>query len=154
EDADSTGARADAVEDWQEENQLRNGMLGANNDDQVPELGAATYPNAGSGGGAVPEGGAVPRSLPGEGVTSVNVCMYTDLGPQVVSLPSCEDLASAEEPESDESDEEESAEAPEPVIITVTQSDFAELPLEGPGVHLQPDREWFLVNMDTFVYTD
>src|SRR5699024_1521280 len=114
----------------------------------------ATYPNAGSGGGAVPEGGAVPRSLPGEGVTSVNVCMYTDLGPQVVSLPSCEDLASAEEPESDESDEEESAEAPEPVIITVTRSDFAELPLEGPGVHLQPDREWFLVNMDTFVYTD
>src|SRR5699024_5122850 len=87
---------------------------------------------------------------------SMGVCMVSDIGPDVVRLPRCADLISEQGDDSQdvEDDEEESAEAPEPGIITVTRSDFAELPLEGPGVHLQPDREWFLVNMDTFVYTD
>ena len=40
------------------------------------------------------------------------------------------------------------------MIITVTRSDFAELPLALPVVHLQPEREWFLVNMELLVFTD
>ncbi len=51
-------------------------------------------------------------------------------------------------------EEGESAGGSEPIIITVTRSDFAELPLELPVVHLQPERDWFLVNMDTLVFAD
>ena len=86
------------------------------------------------------------------------VCMVMDDGPQVAWMPSCDEVA----PEPDEDDEDEDTEeedAPddeesEPIIITITRSDFAELPLTQPRVHLQPERDWFLVNMDTLVYTD
>lgn len=83
------------------------------------------------------------------------VCMVIDDGPQVAWMPSCDEVVP--EPEEDEEAEDEDApaeEESEPVIITVTRSDFAELPLDLPTVHLQPERDWFLVNMDTLVYTD
>ena len=120
----------------------------------TPSIGAAAYQDTGS---AAEGNGSVPSSQVGN-VDFVDVCMYTDLGPQVVSLPACEDLTSGEaddaEQEVPNSDEPATDQAPEPIIITVTRSDFAELPLDQPRVHLQPDRGWFLVNMDTFVYTD
>lgn len=83
------------------------------------------------------------------------VCMVIDDGPQVAWMPSCDEVVP--EPEDEEEAEDEDApaeEESEPVIITVTRSDFAELPLDLPTVHLQPERDWFLVNMDTLVYTD
>lgn len=83
------------------------------------------------------------------------VCMVIDDGPQVAWMPSCDEVVP--EPEDEEEAEDEDAppeEESEPIIITVTRSDFAELPLDLPTVHLQPERDWFLVNMDTLVYTD
>ena len=84
------------------------------------------------------------------------VCMVIDDGPQVAWMPSCDEIV--QEPEEDEdTDEDEDApedQEPEPIIITITRSDFAELPLTQPTVHLQPERDWFLVNMDTLAYTD
>ena len=82
------------------------------------------------------------------------VCMVTDAELPVSSLVSCDEVVP--EPEDDEDAEDDGApeEESEPIIITVTRSDFAELPLELPTVHLQPERDWFLVNMDTLVYTD
>jgi len=56
-------------------------------------------------------------------------------------------------PDPEESEDGEESE-PEPVFITVTASEFAELPFEAPTVNLQPDRGWVLVNMDTVVYAD
>lgn len=93
---------------------------------------------------------------PEEEQTGPLVCMVIDDGPQVAWMPSCDEIVP--EPEEDEdTDEDEDApedEESEPIIITVTRSDFAELPLELPTVHLQPERDWFLANMDTLAYTD
>ena len=88
---------------------------------------------------------------------SVGVCMVTDAGPDVVRLPVCADLVDpddGEDSEADEGQEEGAAEESEPVVVTVTRSDFAELPLVSPVVHLQPERDWFLVNMDMLVFAD
>lgn len=85
------------------------------------------------------------------------VCMVMDDGPQVAWMPSCDDVIPEPEEDEDAEDEDapdENAPEPEPIIITITRSDFAELPLAQPAVHLQPERDWFLVNMDTLVYTD
>lgn len=54
-------------------------------------------------------------------------------------------------PESD--DTQEPQEGSEPIFITITQSEFAELPLQAPPVHVQPDQDWVLVNIDTIAYT-
>ena len=95
-------------------------------------------------------------SEPEEEQTGPLVCMVIDDGPQVAWMPSCDEIV--QEPEEDEdTDEDEDApedQEPEPIIITITRSDFAELPLTQPTVHLQPERDWFLVNMDTLAYTD
>src|SRR5699024_1495330 len=56
-------------------------------------------------------------------------------------------------PEPEESEDSEESE-PEPVFITLTASEFAELPLATPEVTVQPDRGWVLVNMETVVYAD
>lgn len=84
-------------------------------------------------------------------------CMVTDAVPPVAHLPACGQVV-ADEDDSEEQEEDDSADSgqesgPDPVVITVTASDFAELPVAGPQVHLQPDRGWVLVNMDTVVYT-
>src|SRR5699024_11561191 len=108
--------------------------------DGAADVGVATQRSAS--GGEPSDVGAVayvPRS--GE-FEPMGVCMVSDIGPDVVRLPRCADLISEQGDDSQdvEDDEEESAEAPEPVIITVTRSDFAELPLEGPGVDRKSTR--------------
>lgn len=111
-----------------------------------------------SGGSVLQLGVSLPSawaSEPADEETGPLVCMVMDDGPQVAWMPSCDEVVP--EPEDDEETEDEEApedEELEPVIITVTRSDFAELPLELPTVHLQPERDWFLVNMDTLAYTD
>src|SRR5699024_4231611 len=82
-------------------------------------------------------------------------CMVTDDVPQVASLPACGEVA-LEQDESQPADSAGTSEpsAQEPVIITVTQSEFAKLPLQAPTVNLQPERGWVLVNMETVAYAD
>ena len=43
------------------------------------------------------------------------------------------------------------ADAPVPVL---TAEDFRRLPLPAPALHVQPDGDWVLVNIETIVYTD
>jgi len=82
-------------------------------------------------------------------------CMVTDDVPQVASLPACGEVV-LEQDESQPADSAGTSEpsAQEPVIITVTQSEFAKLPLQAPTVNLQPERGWVLVNMETVAYAD
>ena len=42
----------------------------------------------------------------------------------------------------------------EPVVITVTRSDFAELPVQPLGAHAGPDEGWLPVNMVNVLYAD
>ncbi|QOR72277.1 hypothetical protein IM660_08630 [Ruania alkalisoli] len=80
------------------------------------------------------------------------MCVVTDGVAPVAGLVPCDDRPSDEEPV-DEGDGEE-ADDPEPVIISVSASDFAELPLVPGRVRVQPEgQSWTVVNLDTIAYT-
>src|SRR5690625_1277134 len=136
--------------------------------DQQQQAEAAIAQSAGDGTRNVGDAGIVTWAPSSGSVPAIDVgvqmtpdgpdglCVVTDFVDLIAGLVPCDGRASTEEAQDSEEteDEEASADESEPIVITVTRSDFAELPLERPGVHLQPDRDWFLVNMDTLVYTD
>ncbi|SEE18483.1 hypothetical protein SAMN04488554_1740 [Ruania alba] len=109
---------------------------------------AGTGGNGDSAAPASPE--AVAASVSGDG--SVIACQMTPEAPENPFVQACGGEVSDEEaPE----DPEEEADEPEPVIITVSASDFAELPLAPAEFGVQPDPAdgaWTVVNMDTIAY--
>ncbi|WP_159620412.1 hypothetical protein [Ruania rhizosphaerae] len=77
--------------------------------------------------------------------------MVTDDAAPVAGLVPCDDRPTDEEPV--DADEEQ-PDAPEPVIISVSASDFVELPLVPAQVRVQPEgQSWTVVNLDTIAYT-
>ncbi|UFU04994.1 hypothetical protein [Ruania halotolerans] len=81
------------------------------------------------------------------------LCMVTDATAPVAELLPCDDRATPDDEEESE-DVEDAPEDDEPVIITVTESDFAELPIVPGEVRIQPeDQSWTLVNIDTIAFT-
>ncbi|WP_139177615.1 hypothetical protein [Ruania alba] len=83
------------------------------------------------------------------------LCMATDYVAPVANLVPCDDRPVDEEAPEAPEDPEEEADEPEPVIITVSESDFAELPLAPAEFGVQPDPAdgaWTVVNMDTIAY--
>ncbi|WP_163276040.1 hypothetical protein [Cellulomonas iranensis] len=43
---------------------------------------------------------------------------------------------------------------PDAAVPVLTAEDFRRLPLPAPTLHVQPDGDWVLVNVETIVYTD
>ncbi|UFU01822.1 PKD domain-containing protein [Ruania suaedae] len=101
-------------------------------------------------------GWAVPSVSVGVPVTidgPDGMCVVTDDVAPVAGLVPCDDRPGDEEPAEDD-EAEDAPDEPAPVIITVSASDFAELPLVPGGVQIQPEnRSWTAVNIDTIAYT-
>ncbi|QOR69335.1 hypothetical protein IM660_11545 [Ruania alkalisoli] len=78
------------------------------------------------------------------------MCVVTDDAVPVAGLVPCDDRPTDDEPAEDG----EEADDPVPVIILVSASDFAELPLVPAQVRVQPEgQSWTVVNLDTIAYT-
>lgn len=98
-------------------------------------------------------GVATTRGAGGEGQSQVGTTSLRGAGSPAGTSTSARCVGS-KTPEVPQGAQAPGAEDEKPVVITVTQKDFAKLPVEASSAHAGPEQGWLPANMDLVLYAD